>query len=333
MGGLDFLRSVNSGNTKKLSGDVVVIGGGNAAIDVARAARRLTKGSVNMYCLEKDEEMPTVPDEKNAGLADGVVINNSWAPKAILGEGGKVTGIELMRCVSVRDASGKFAPVYDENETITVSLLERSRCHRPALGIRRSLAGTAAETPDGSLIDHNGVTFQTEEADIFVGGDCATGPKYTIDAIASGREGAVSIHRYVNVGQTLTIHRNLREFKELDKENVTLPTEKIKKPARSAVVIDKKKVLTMCDDRVTFTEEQIKSEASRCLSCGRSVVDPNKCIGCGICTTKCEFDAIHLKRNRPQNSKMIPAEDKFKAIGPYAAKRQVKIIKKKLSGK
>ena len=86
-----------------------------------------------------------------------------------------------------------------------------------------------------------------------------------------------------------------------------------------------------CDS--TFTEEQIKSEASRCLSCGRSVVDPNKCIGCGICTTKCEFDAIHLTRNRPQNSKMIPAEDKFKAIGPYAAKRQVKIIKKQLSGK
>lgn len=333
LGGLDFLRSVNSGNTKKLSGDVVVIGGGNAAIDVARAARRLTKGSVNMYCLEKDEEMPTVPDEKNAGLADGVVINNSWAPKAILGEGGKVTGIELMRCVSVRDASGKFAPVYDENETITVS------CSNVLVAIgQRSeygavLAGTAAETPDGSLIDHNGVTFQTEEADIFVGGDCATGPKYTIDAIASGREGAVSIHRYVNVGQTLTIHRNLREFKELDKQNITLPAEKFKKPARAEAAIDQNKVLTMQDDRVTFTEEQIKSEASRCLSCGRSVVDPNKCIGCGICTTKCEFDAIHLKRNRPQNSKMIPAEDKFKAIGPYAAKRQVKIIKKKLSGK
>ena len=312
---------------------IVVIGGGNAAIDVARAARRLTKGSVNMYCLEKDEEMPTVPDEKNAGLADGVVINNSWAPKAIFGEGGKVTGIELMRCVSVRDASGKFAPVYDENETITVS------CSNVLVAIgQRSeygavLAGTAAETPDGSLIDHNGVTFQTEEADIFVGGDCATGPKYTIDAIASGREGAVSIHRYVNVGQTLTIHRNLREFKELDKQNITLPAEKFKKPARAEAAIDQNKVLTMQDDRVTFTEEQIKSEASRCLSCGRSVVDPNKCIGCGICTTKCEFDAIHLKRNRPQNSKMIPAEDKFKAIGPYAAKRQVKIIKKKLSGK
>ena len=331
--GLDFLREVNAGKLKKLTGDVVVIGGGNAAIDVARAALRLTKGSVNMYCLEKDEEMPTVPDEKNAGIADGVVINNSWAPKAILGEGGKVTGIELMRCVSVRDASGKFAPVYDENETITVP------CSNVLVAIgQRSvygdvLAGTAAETADGRLIAHDAVTFQSNEPDIFVGGDCATGPKYTIDAIATGREGAVSIHRFVNKGQTLTIHRNTREFKELNKDDIVLPTEKIKKPARAAVAIDSKKVRTMQDDRVTFTEEQIRSEASRCLSCGRSVVDPNKCIGCGICTTKCEFDAIHLKRVRPQNSKMIPAEDKFKAIGPYAAKRQVKLIKKSLAEK
>ena len=143
----------------------------------------------------------------------------------------------------------------------------------------------------------------------------------------------MSIHRFVNKGQTLTIHRNTREFKELNKDDIVLPTEKIKKPARAAVAIDSKKVRTMQDDRVTFTEEQIRSEASRCLSCGRSVVDPNKCIGCGICTTKCEFDAIHLKRVRPQNSKMIPAEDKFKAIGPYAAKRQVKIIKKSLTEK
>ena len=331
--GLDFLREVNAGKLKKLTGDVVVIGGGNAAIDVARAALRLTKGSVNMYCLEKDEEMPTVPDEKNAGIADGVVINNSWAPKAILGEGGKVTGIELMRCVSVRDASGKFAPVYDENETITVP------CSNVLVAIgQRSvygdvLAGTAAETADGRLIAHDTVTFQSNEPDIFVGGDCATGPKYTIDAIATGREGAVSIHRFVNKGQTLTIHRNTREFKELNKDDIVLPTEKIKKPARATVAIDSKKVRTMQDDRVTFTEEQIRSEASRCLSCGRSVVDPNKCIGCGICTTKCEFDAIHLKRVRPQNSKMIPAEEKFKAIGPYAAKRQVKIIKKSLTEK
>lgn len=331
--GLDLLRGVNKGTITALEGDTVVIGGGNAAIDVARTALRLGKGSVNMFCLEKDEEMPTVPEEKNSGIADGVVINNCWAPKRILGENGKVTGIELMRCVSVRDANGKFAPVYDESETKTVA------CSNVLVAIgQRSdygavLAGTAAETADGRLIAHDSVTFQSAEPDIFVGGDCATGPMYTIDAIASGREGAVSIHRFVNVGQTLTIHRNLREFKELDKSKVVFPAESFKKPARSEVVIDREKSLTMSDDRVTFTEEQIKAEASRCLSCGRSVVDPNKCIGCGICTTKCEFDAIHLKRNRPQNSKMIPAEDKFKAIAPYAAKREIKIIKKSLSKK
>ena len=333
MAGLDLLRGVNKGSITALEGDTVVIGGGNAAIDVARTALRLGKGSVNIYCLEKDEEMPTVAEEKNSGLSDGVVINNSWAPKRILGEGGKVTGIELMRCVSVRNAEGKFAPVYDESETITVPCANVL----VAIGQRSDygavLAGTAAETADGRLVDHDKLTFQTAEADIFVGGDCATGPMYTIDAIASGREGAVSIHRFVNVGQTLTIHRNTREFKELDKTNVVFPVESIKKPARNEPAIDKAKTLTMCDDRVTFTEEQIKSEASRCLSCGRSVVDPNKCIGCGICTTKCEFDAIHLKRTRPQNSKMIPAEDKLKAIGAYAAKRQIKIIKKQLTGK
>jgi len=333
VGGLDFLRGVNKGTVTAIEGDTVVIGGGNAAIDVSRAAMRLGNRNVALYCLEKDEEMPTVPEEKNAGIDDGVAINNSWAPKRILGENGKVTGVEFMRCVSVRNAEGKFAPVYDENETITVA------CSNVLVSIgQRSdygsvLAGTAAETPDGRIIAHDAVTFQTAEPDIFVGGDCATGPMYTIDAIATGREGAVSLHRFVNAGQSLTIHRNTRQFTELNKQNIVIPPENIRKPARAEHGIDKDKVLTMRDERVTFTEEQIKSEASRCLSCGRSVVDPNKCIGCGICTTKCEFDAIHLKRDRPQNTCMIPAEDKFKAILPYAAKRQVKILQKKLSGK
>ena len=177
------------------------------------------------------------------------------------------------------------------------------------------------------------MTFQSNEPDIFVGGDCATGPKYTIDAIATGREGAVSIHRFVNKGQTLTIHRNTREFKELNKDDIVLPTEKIKKPARAAVAIDSKKVRTMQDDRVTFTEEQIRSEASRCLSCGRSVVDPNKCIGCGLCTTRCEFDAIHLQRDMPEASRMYRTEDKMKAILPHMIKRAAKITIKDIKEK
>lgn len=331
--GLDFLRRVNKGEAVPLAGDTVVIGGGNAAMDVARTALRMGNGKVSVYCLEADADMPTVPEEKYAALGDGVEIHNSWAPKAIIGEGGKVTGVELVRCVRVRDDAGRFAPVYDEAERISVPCANVL----VAIGQRSEygavLTGTAAETADGKIIGHDAVTFQTAEADIFVGGDCATGPMYTIDAIATGREGAMSIHRFVNDGQSLTIHRNLRQFRELDKKNIVIPAESLAKSARNHAEIDPAKVKTMLDERKTFTEQQIKAEAARCLGCGRSVVDPNKCIGCGICTTKCEFDAIHLRRTRPHNSDMVPAEDKFKAIIPYAVKRQVKIIKKSRAAK
>ena len=333
VGGLDFLRAVNKNEQKPLEGNTIVIGGGNAAIDVARTALRMGSAKVDLYCLEKDEEMPTVVEEKEAGLADGVTYNNSWGPKRILGENGKVTGVEFMRCLSVRDADGRFRPKYDENDTITVPCSNVLVSIGQVSDYGEILTGTKAATANGKLIACDNITFQSAEDDIFVGGDCATGPLYTIDAIANGREGAVSIHRFVNVGQSLTLHRNLRQFTELDKKNLVLPAESYKKPERAEHGIDKAKVLTMCDERVTFTEEQIKAEASRCLSCGRSIVDPNKCIGCGVCTTRCEFDAIHLKRTRPQNSHMVPAEDKFKEIIPYAAKRAVKILKKKVAGK
>ncbi|MBQ8217929.1 MAG: FAD-dependent oxidoreductase [Oscillospiraceae bacterium] len=333
VGGLDFLRAVNKNEQKPLEGNTIVIGGGNAAIDVARTALRMGSAKVDLYCLEKDEEMPTVVEEKESGLADGVTYNNCWGPKRILGENGKVTGVEFMRCLSVRDADGRFRPKYDENDTITVPCSNVLVSIGQVSDYGEILTGTKAATANGKLIACDNITFQSAEDDIFVGGDCATGPLYTIDAIANGREGAVSIHRFVNVGQSLTLHRNLRQFTELDKKNLVLPAESYKKPERAEHGIDKAKVLTMCDERVTFTEEQIKAEASRCLSCGRSIVDPNKCIGCGVCTTRCEFDAIHLKRTRPQNSHMVPAEDKFKEIIPYAAKRAVKILKKKVAGK
>ena len=332
-GSLDFLREVNGGKAPKLKGDTLVIGGGNAAIDAARTARRLGDGTVSIYCLEQFDDMPTVPEEKNAGIEDGVQINNGWGPKRILGEDGKVTGVEFKRCLRVRDAQGRFAPIYDDNDTVVVE------CKNVIVSIgQRSeycgiFDGSKVEAKDGRLIACDKLTFQTAEPDIFVGGDIATGPMYTIDAIANGREGAVSLHRFVNEGQSLTIHRNRRLFKELDKSNIVLPPEKIRKPSRAKVEADPDKVLTMRDERRTFTEEQIKAEASRCLSCGRSVVDQNKCIGCGICTTKCEFDAIHLKRIRPECSNMITAEQKIAAIGKYTAAREVKIVRKKLAGK
>ena len=181
----------------------------------------------------------------------------------------------------------------------------------------------------------DGLTLQTAQPDIFVGCDVATGPKFAIDAIAAGKEAAISLHRYVHEGQSLTIGRNRRSYPELDKRNVALPTECFDAPARQvpAALPGAQARKTFRDPRCTFTEEQVKMEASRCLGCGVSVVDTNRCIGCGVCTTKCEFDAIHLRRDHPEATKMIRSEDKMKAILPYMIKRAAKIKVKELRSK
>ncbi len=172
------------------------------------------------------------------------------------------------------------------------------------------------------------VTYQTAQSDIFVGGDVYTGPKFAIDAIAAGREGAESLHRFVQDGQSLTISRNLREFYELDKNNLRLDVDCFDRPARQEIVHDPAKARSFEHDRLTFTEEQVKTEASRCLGCGVSVVDQNKCIGCGLCTTKCMFDAIRLERDVPEASNMIRSEDKVGALLKNVGRKAVNIIRK-----
>ena len=171
------------------------------------------------------------------------------------------------------------------------------------------------------------VTYQTEQSDIFVGGDVYTGPKFAIDAIAAGREGAESLHRFVQDGQSLTVGRNLREFYELDKNNLVLDVDCFDRPARQEIRHDPAKARSFEHDRLTLTEEQVKAEASRCLGCGVSVVDRNRCIGCGLCTTRCMFDAIHLERDVPAASTMVRCEDKVGPMLKHAAKQIV--IKRK----
>lgn len=330
MAGIDFLRNVNTGGGQQLSGKVVVIGGGNIGADVARTAVRCGAESVTLYCLESYDEMPMGEEDRSACEADGITIRAGWGQTEIVADGGKCAGIRFRKCVSVKNAEGRFAPVFDDAVTEDTACTTVLYCIGQKVEWKELLKGTDVEFNRNGTVKADPVTYQTAEPDIFVGGDVYSGQKFVIDAIAAGREGAVSLHRFVNEGQSLTIHRNTRRFVELDKEKVVLPAESYKKPARAVAGVDQAKVRTMSDERLSFTEEQIKSEASRCLSCGRSVVDPNKCIGCGICTTKCEFDAIHLSRKLPECSKMIMAEDKLKAIGAYAAKREIKIIKKAL---
>lgn len=323
---VDFLREVNAKEAYPLEGDVVVIGGGNVAIDVARNSTRCGDGKVNMYCLESRDIMPASLDEIEEAEEEGITINCGWGPKEILTENGKVTGIVLKKCLSVKDADGRFNPTYDENDTITVP------CKHVFLSVGQSivwgdlLEGTKVELGRGNGAVADPLTYQTAEPDIFVGGDVYTGPRFAIDAIAAGKEGAVSIHRFVQEHSSMTIGRNRRQFIELDKDNISVENYdngKRNVPGTNSA-IDKK--TSFRDASVCFTEEQVKAETARCLGCGASVVDPNKCIGCGVCTTKCEFDAIKLHREIPDASNMRKAEDKLKYILPYAAKQKVKLV-------
>ena len=332
--GVDYLKSVNMGKPMKLAGNVVVIGGGNIAADTARTAVRQGAESVTLYCLESYDEMPMGEEDRTLCENDGIKICAGWGQTEIATKSGKACGIKFKKCLSVKNAEGRFDPKFDENDVTEAECSAVLYCIGQKVDWKEILKGTKVEFNKNGTAIADPITLQTAEPDIFVGGDAYTGQKFVVDAIATGREGAVSLHRFVNVGQSLTIHRNTRHFVSLDKENVVLPPESFKKPARQVAAIDPKKVRTMSDERLSFTEEQIKEEASRCLTCGRTVVDTNRCLGCGICTTKCEFDAIHLVRNMgDEYSKMIPAEDKFKAIGPYAAKRAIKIVKKKMAQK
>ncbi len=325
-GGVDFLREVNLGNKPEIGKKCAVIGGGNVAMDVCRTAVRLGAETYVIY-RRSEEDMPADKEEVAEAREEGVKFCFLNAPVEILGEDGKVKAlkVELME-LGEPDEKGRRAPVgTGKFETIEVDSVLAAVGQSIDWGtldigaLKTGKKGNAIADP---------VTYQTEQDDIFVGGDVYTGPKFAIDAIAAGREGAESLHRFVNDGQSLTVGRNLREFYELDKDNLLIDVDCFDRPARQNILHDPAKARSFEHDRLTFTEEQVKAEASRCLGCGVSVVDPNRCIGCGLCTTRCMFDAIHLRRDVPEASTMVRCEDKVGPMLKYAAK-QVRIVRRK----
>ena len=331
-GGVEFMREVNLGSKPAIGDKVAVIGGGNVAMDVCRTAVRLGAKETYVVYRRSEDEMPADKMEVAEAKEEGVKFLFLNAPAEIIGEDGKVKAlkVEVME-LGEPDEKGRRKPVgTGKFETIEVSAVIG------AIGQKVDLGGIA---PEGMTFNKNGtiiadaVTLQTSQPDVFVGGDVYTGPKFAIDAIAAGREAAISLHRYVHPGQSLTLARNRRDFIELDKSNLAIAVESFDNSSRQVPGHDAKKAKSFSNDRMAFTEEQVKKEASRCLGCGATVVDENKCIGCGLCTTKCEFDAIHLRRELPEASTMIKAEDKMKAILPYAAKRAAKIAIKDMKAK
>ena len=307
-------------------GRTVVVGGGNVAIDAARVAARTQAPEVTMLCLESAEEMPASDEEVAEAREDGVDIRCGWGPKEVLtDEAGAVCGIVLKRCTRVFDNDGCFAPEYDESDLATIE------CDQVVFAIGQSiewgslLEGSAVELGHGQGAVADPQTYQTAEPDIFVGGDVYTGPKFAIDAIAAGHEAAVSIHRFVQHG-TLIIGRNQRKYVELNKDDADLSSyDTAQREVPAAKDAAAAKAAPFREYVETLTEEQVRAETARCLGCGASVVDSNKCIGCGLCTTKCAFDAMHLTRERPECSNMVKYEKKVPSLAKYALKREIKI--------
>lgn len=322
---VDFLREAGAKESFALEGDVVVVGGGNVAIDAARISSRCVDAKISMFCLEQRENMPASKEEIAEALEEGIELNCGWGPKEVLEEDGKVAGVVFKKCIRVLDEQGRFSPEYDEEQTVTIP------CKHVIFSVGQAIEwGNMLDNLDlkrrpngGALADK--LTYQTSEPDIFVGGDVYTGPRFAIDAIAAGREGAISLHRYVHENCTLTIGRNRRDFVELDKSNISVDSYDTSKRQIPAKADEKAQAATFRDLSHSLTEEQVKAETSRCLSCGASVVDPNKCIGCGVCTTKCVFDAIHLHREIPGASVMRASEDKLKYILPNMVKQSIKV--------
>lgn len=322
-----FLHDATVDKSTILNGNVVVVGGGNVAIDCARTAKRFKANKVLVFSLEDRNHMPATNQEILETLDEGIEINNGYGPKEIIkDENGCVKQIVFKKCLSVNDpVTHKFNPVYDENDTVTIDATHVIFAIGQTINWGNLLEGTKVTFQHGNYPVADKLTYQTNEPDIFVGGDVYTGPKFAIDAIEAGKCAAESLHRFVQPGTSLTIGRNRRDFIELNKDDLVIDgydNQGRNEPGMDETIDYKN---SFKDAHKTFTKEQAMSEANRCLCCGASIVDENKCIGCGVCTTKCEFDAIHLVRDHPEMSTMVKSEEKFKKILPYAIKRGLKI--------
>jgi NADPH-dependent glutamate synthase beta subunit-like oxidoreductase len=295
-GGLDFLRDHNLNTTAAVGDRVVVIGGGNVAIDVALTTLRLGAKDVQLVCLETDDEMPAFKEEVRQAVDEGVGINVSWGPGRVLGNGKKVTGIELISCTSVFDNKGVFAPQYDEAscrtldaDTVVLAIGQAADLSLIPDGIKR--------TADG-LIQVDPLTQQTTMQGVFASGDVTTTNGTVVEAIASGKRAAVSIDRYLK-GEDLKEGRGRRPPTVMNAPAV--PNE-VPRQEASLLPVNTRKG-NFKEVNAGFNDDTARLEAQRCMTCGsRAIITyPEECMACDSCELDCPQKAIYVdpKRHMP----------------------------------
>jgi heterodisulfide reductase subunit A-like polyferredoxin len=282
--GLEFLRQASSNNNPPQVKDrVVVVGGGNVAVDVARTALRLGAKSVQMVCLEQRQEMPALPEEVEATLDEGIKVHNGWGPRRILGNG-TVTGIEFKQCTSVYDKDRRFNPVYDEKQLITLEADQIIIAIGQALD-KQFIKNMGLETERG-YFKTDPVTLETPVKGIFAGGDCISGPASVIQAVAAGKRAAESIARYLK-NEDMRISRFEDSVKPIAEELLPSAKGKEKKPRSipDNLAVERRSG-NFTEIESGLSEKAALAECDRCLNCAQ-------CSECLECVTACEQSAIN----------------------------------------
>lgn len=290
--GLDFLRDVNLKRKVKVRDRVLVIGGGNVAIDAALAALRLGAEEVELACIESKKEIPAHKGSIQQVVDEGVNINVSWGPKRILGKNGNVTSVELVRCTSVIDKEGRFNPCFDEKTTKSVKtdMVILAVGQTPDLslipkGIRTSNEATVVVDP---------VTLETDIPGVFAGGDLILRSSSVVEAIASGKRAAISIDRYLK-GEDLKAGRvvKVKRVKKQPREGLVKIERKVRQATPLLPVNQRHR--NFREVKAGFDEKAAMDEIQRCITCGSKAYIPyDDCMTCFLCEIECPYGAIDV---------------------------------------
>jgi NADH-quinone oxidoreductase subunit F len=266
--GLNFLRDLKKGKEVRLKGRVVVVGGGNVAIDVARTAARIGSRDIQLFCLEARDEMPAWEKETGEAIDEGIVINPSWGPKQIMHQSGRIIGIEFSRCVSVFDEEGRFNPTLDEDKTqiVEAEVVIVSIGQAPDISFLSKDSQLERALWGSLVVDEN--SLATNIPGVFAGGDFTTGPTYVIRAIASGRRAALAIDKYLK-GEKGRVE--IVDEKTEMKEDIGLALDEETQEERPRIKIKLEKpeerVRDFREVEKGFSKEEAHREAMRCLRC------------------------------------------------------------------
>jgi formate dehydrogenase beta subunit len=312
--GIDFLINVNLGFEIELGKRVVVVGGGNVAIDVARAAVRLVhEGTleatgeslqpaldaarlamragaeeVDLVSLESRAQMPAWKGEVDEAQQEGIVVDNGWGPKEIVGENGIVTGLKVRRCLTVFDENGRFNPAFSEEEKIIP-------CDSVILAIGQQADLSFLGGDEGVQITPRGILKIDEDLSttlpgVFAGGDVAFGPRVLVEAVANGHRAARSIHVYLSGKTKKTVRSRFRIM-----PNWSMPRGFLTTPRQKMPVLAANRRIGIAEVELGFDEEQGRAEGLRCLNCQvNTIFDGSKCILCAGCVDVCPENCLRL---------------------------------------